>query len=163
MGFFQLFQNPRISVIYSISLGILFWFSEEIGIVGPYFPGLKGLVLPKVAPGPAELLFCGGVSGSTSAWVSLYTADFMFSFLVCPRCLWLRARVSSRRWSSSPGNWKCLGQRSKELFVWTVRLTIQLPLPWATKVSRWFWGMAGTWLGICMFMTPVYFSGSMCL
>lgn len=81
------------------------------------------------------------------ARVSLDVAD-LFCFSVCPRCLWLRARVSSRRWSSSPGNWRCLGQRNKGHFVWTVRLTTQLPLPWAAKVSRWLWADGGPWLGV---------------
>ena len=68
---------------------------------------------------------------------------------VCLRCPWPRARASNRLWSSLPGNWRCLEQRSKEHFVWTVRPITQLPLPWAAKVSeRWACGMAGTWFGI---------------
>uniref|UniRef100_A0A8D1H5S1 Mediator of RNA polymerase II transcription subunit 20 n=1 Tax=Sus scrofa TaxID=9823 RepID=A0A8D1H5S1_PIG len=58
------------------------------------------------------------------------------SLPVCPRCLWPRARVSSRLWSYSPGNWRCLGQRSKEHFVWTVRPTTLLPLPLAAKAGK---------------------------
>lgn len=85
--------------------------------------------------------------------MSLDTNDLVISLPVCPRCLWLRERVSSRPWSSSPGNWRCLGQRSKEHFAWTVRPTTQLPLPLAAKVSDMGlqdgWNLAWSYRHLC--------------